>query len=128
MEALRPYFLTVAKKITTAFPDVIIDRQILPYKYEESTAEDAVFEVIIDGRMIIGKTRSKWQPVRRNGNDVNNRTFGMSVFVSMDDIETAIVKARRKKRPSSTIYAQDESISAGIRLEGLKGSEKKESS
>ena len=124
MDGMRPYFLTLADQIKTAFPDVTIDRQILPYSQEENTSEDAIFEVIIDGRTIVGKTQSKWQPVRRNGTDNMNRAFGMSVFVSMNDVETAIVKARRKKRPSSTIYAQDETMNASMRLEGLKRSEK----
>ena len=123
MEGLRPYFLTLAKEIKTTFPDVTIEREILPYNNEENSAEDAVFEVVIDGRTVVGKTQSKWQPVRRNGTDNMNRAFGMSVFVSMVDVEAAIVKARRKKRPSSTIYAQDKNIDASIRLEGLKKSE-----
>lgn len=48
---LKPYYLTVAKKIKKAHPDVIIERKILPSYGGEM--EEPNFEIFVDGK--IGK-------------------------------------------------------------------------
>lgn len=80
----KPYFLTVAKKIKEAHPDVIIERRILPRVDNEET-----FEILVDGKFVEGSPR-KWRAETR------------SVFVSMVEIDLAISKARRRKRPTTT--------------------------
>jgi len=116
VSGLRSFYLTAAKKITLANPDVIVERMILPAVEGES-----VFEVLVDGRVVIGKGRSKWQSVSRNGNG-GPANSGMSVFISMQEVNAAIAKARRKRRPS-TAYVRggaEEGDTPAVRLEMLK--------
>lgn len=116
---LRPYFLTVAKKIKMHNPDVIVEKVILPAIDDDAVLEDTVFEVIVDGKIVIGKPRTKWCNVRRSGKDEidNNKMFGMSFYVSMEDVNVAIGKARKKKRPNTTVYApEDRARSIGLEM------------
>ena len=113
---LRPYYLTITKKIKEANPDVIVEKAILPTT-ENDVLEDTIFEVLIDGKVVIGKPRTKFQSVRRSGKDEinNNKVYGMSIYVSVDDINVAIGKARKKRRPATTVYApSDAAISMGL--------------
>ena len=123
---LRPFFLTVAKYIKTSNPDVIIERNILP-SVEGSEDATTTFEVIVDGKIIVGKDKMKRQNISAsttstsdessspststNGDgissDSNNLANGMSVFISMHEISLAISKARKKRRPN-TMYLSDE--------------------
>ena len=122
---LRPYFLTIAKKIKSTNPDVIVEKAIIPV-VEEKIEDTTTMEVIVDGKVIIGKSRSKWCNVRRSGKDEinNNKVYGMSVYISMKDIHVAIGKARRKRRPSTTVYdAPKDQMKKQIGLEMLKGDE-----
>jgi len=121
VSGLRSFYLTAVKKITQSNPDVIIERKILPFVEGESE-ESSLFEILVDGRVVIGKSRSKWQSVSRNVN--GPATSGMSVFISMQEIDAAIAKARRKRRPS-TAYVPvadiaEEGGTPAIRLEMLK--------
>jgi len=121
VSGLRSFYLTAVKKITQSNPDVIIERKILPFLEGESE-ESSLFEILVDGRVVIGKSRSKWQSVSRNVN--GPATSGMSVFISMQEIDAAIAKARRKRRPS-TAYVPvadiaEEGGTPAIRLEMLK--------
>jgi len=109
-EGLESFYLTVAKKITNYNPDVFIKSVVLPVSAEKAGDEDpSVFEVLIEGKTVIGKGRSKWQAVSRSGSktsaDGNNMANGMSVFISMSEINSAIGKAMRKRRPA-TVYTQ----------------------
>eukprot|EP00553_Chaetoceros_curvisetus_P009922 CAMPEP_0204617372 /NCGR_PEP_ID=MMETSP0717-20131115/4375_1 /ASSEMBLY_ACC=CAM_ASM_000666 /TAXON_ID=230516 /ORGANISM="Chaetoceros curvisetus" /LENGTH=187 /DNA_ID=CAMNT_0051630891 /DNA_START=42 /DNA_END=605 /DNA_ORIENTATION=- len=121
---LRPYFLTVAKKIKMHNPDVIVEKVILPAIDDDAELDDTIFEVMVDGKIVIGKPRTKWTNVRRSGKDEidNNKMFGMSFFVCMEDINVAIGKARKKKRPNATVYAPEDRARS-IGLEMLKGSD-----
>ena len=141
--ALRPYFLTAAKKIKDENPDVIIEKRLVPL-IEDNKDEDLIFEVLVDDKVVVGKPQCKWQGVNRsssssrsnnsnyggnnssesmNGNGEkenenikasSSRVFGLSVYISMSDVNDAIAKARRKRRPS-TAYAQ----TGGVGLEIL---------
>jgi len=91
---------------------------ILP-AVEGESEESSLFEILVDGRVIIGKGRSKWQSVSRNVN--GPATSGMSVFISMQEIDAAIAKARRKRRPSTAyVRGAEEGGTPAIRLEMLK--------
>lgn len=113
---LKPYYLTVAKKIKAAHPDVIIERKILP-SYE---MEDATFEVFVDGKVVVGKNNVSIQKLGPD-KDVQDATGGLSVFVSMTELELALSKARRRRRPE-TMYGKDDK--KAVRLESLRGSDK----
>jgi hypothetical protein len=75
-----------------------------------------VFEVLIDGKVIIGKSRGKFQGVRRSmKQEVNdNQVFGMSVYVSMEEVNGAIGKARKKRRPNTVYTPEDRQRSMGL--------------
>lgn len=125
---LRPYFLTVAKKIKLSNPDVIVEKVILPSIDDDDIENSTVFEVVVDGKIVIGKSRTKWCKVQRLGKTKdeinNNKMFGLSVYVSLEDINVAIGKARKKRRPATTVYyAPDDRMS--IRREMLKSDDEK---
>ena len=127
---LKPYFLTVAKKLKQSHPDVVLERRILPTMASSSSSirrgrgggeqpalvqdlEDnavATFEVLVDGKVVIGKGRSRKQKVG-NVFDVSSQQ-SRSVFVSMQELDVAISRARRRRRPS-TLYGNDSSSSSG---------------
>lgn len=121
---LRPYFLTIANKIKSLNPDVIVEKQILPTA-EDDVLEETIFEVLVDGKVVIGKSSAKFQPVRRSGKEeVNkNKVYGMSVYVSMGDVNAAIGKARKKRRPTTSYLPEDRE--KAIRLEMLRGNDDK---
>mmetsp|Transcript_12949 Transcript_12949/g.16376 ORF Transcript_12949/g.16376 Transcript_12949/m.16376 type:complete len:360 (+) Transcript_12949:45-1124(+) len=124
LQGLRSYYLTTAKKIKDSNPDVTVEKRIIP-RNEEHKDEDTVFEVLVDNRIVVGKGQCKWQGVTRSasGKDNDNKinqVFGMSVYISMQDINEAIAKARRKRRPSTT-YAQHGMVMRRVGLEILKG-------
>mmetsp|Transcript_9351 Transcript_9351/g.17604 ORF Transcript_9351/g.17604 Transcript_9351/m.17604 type:complete len:281 (-) Transcript_9351:46-888(-) len=122
---LRPYFLTIANKIKSLNPDVIVEKQILPIA-EDDVLDETVFEVLVDDKVVVGKSSAKFQPVRRSGKEeVNkNKVYGMSVYVSMGDVNAAIGKARKKRRPT-TSYLPEEEREKAIRLEMLRGNDEK---
>mmetsp|Transcript_3050 Transcript_3050/g.4586 ORF Transcript_3050/g.4586 Transcript_3050/m.4586 type:complete len:247 (-) Transcript_3050:17-757(-) len=103
---LRSVFLTAAKRIKSAFPDVLIEKRILD---EESG--DGTFEILVDGKLVTySKSKNK-----ENGNN--------GVFVSMQELGIAISKARKRRRPS-TLYSMDAigSNPAAMRLDVLRKS------
>jgi hypothetical protein len=97
---LKPYFLTVAKKVKATHPDVIIDRRILPAIANEQG--EATFEILVDGKVVVGKGKPRKQKVARV-----DLSRARSVFVSMQELEGAITRARKRKRPS-TSYGEEE--------------------
>jgi hypothetical protein len=99
---LKPYFLTVAQKIKQSHPDVILDKTILPAMEDIETT----FEVVVDGKVVVGQARKERETIKA----------GLNVFVSMQEVELAIVRARRRRRPA-TVYGEDAS---DIRLEMLR--------
>lgn len=85
---LKPYFLTIAKKLKASHPDVMIERRILADVDDEE--DEATFEVLVDGKIVIG--RGKKQTLSR---------AQTMVFVSMQELDIAISRARRRRRPST---------------------------
>jgi hypothetical protein len=94
---LKPYFLTVAKKLKASFPDVIIERIIAPAVDSDDQKGEATFEVLVDGNVVVGKVKSRKQKVARV-----DMAHARSVFVSMQEVEYSISRARKRRRPAST--------------------------
>lgn len=120
---LRPFFLTAAKRIKDSFPDVLIEKRILPNT--KQGGDDSTFEVLVDDKIVLGKSRNRG--VRRSSKGVK------SVYVSMQELDLAIAKARRRRRPTTVYMApknandDDESTgdtkhstAAAVRLETLR--------
>lgn len=95
---LRPYFLTVAKKLKSTHPDIIVERRILP---AVDAGGEAVFEILVDGKVVVGKGRARRQKVARV-----DMARARSVFVSMEEVDAAISRATRRRRPN-TVYGED---------------------
>ncbi|KAL7559990.1 hypothetical protein ACA910_013170 [Epithemia clementina (nom. ined.)] len=87
---LKPFFLTVAKKLKASHPDVMIERRILADA--EVGDEEPTFEVLVDGRIVLGRGK------KQKAIDVSK---ARSVFVSMQELDLAISRARRKRRPAT---------------------------
>lgn len=98
---LKPYFLTVAKKLKASHTDVIIERRILP-SVDKDEGEEATFEVLVDGKIVVGKGRPRKQKVARV-----DMSWARSVFVSMQELDLNISRARRRRRPSTMVYGED---------------------
>jgi hypothetical protein len=97
---LKPYFLTLAKKLKAAHPDIVVERLILP---AVADGNEATFEVLVDGKVVMGKSR----PRKVTRGVVDMHMIGRrSVYVSMGELDLAISRARRKHRPS-TVYGDD---------------------
>jgi hypothetical protein len=104
---LKPFFLTTAKHIKEAFPDVVIERVILPkvnHIINESNVDTkggalagSTFEVLVDGKVVV-----RTAPGRKSG--VHQVNTEMTVFINMQELNGAISRARRRRRPSNTVY------------------------
>jgi hypothetical protein len=110
---LKPYFLTLAKKLKASHPDIVIERLILP---AVADGNEATFEVLVDGKVVMGKSR----PRKVTRGVVDMHMIGRrSVYVSMGELDLAISRARRKHRPS-TVYGDDGSKTNLLSKEGGK--------
>ncbi|KAL9190636.1 hypothetical protein ACHAXT_000342 [Thalassiosira profunda] len=134
---LRPFYLTVASRIKSTYPDVLLEKRILPKVGSDAGEEEAVFEVIVDGKTVIGKKKTKMLKVSsktarasggENGKDDDRKgegsaaksgdaptpdiAGGRSVFVSLEKLEHELAKARKKRRPN-TAYKSKEVASGG---------------
>jgi hypothetical protein len=114
---LRPYFLTVAKKLKQSHPDVFVERRILPPAAAGSDGMDgeATFEILVDGTVVVGRTKARRAKVARV-----DMSKSRSVFVSMQELDVAISRARRKRRPSSTVYGDEATPGGAVRKEMLR--------
>jgi hypothetical protein len=132
---LRPFYLTMAKKIKETFPDVFIEKRLLPAldSKSESINDERAFAVLVDGKSVVGKSKNKKQGVqmtKTSSQDSQNvrpdRAAGRSVFVSMAELDLAIAKARKRRRPSTAYNLKDnknaltEVTTAAMRLEMLR--------
>jgi hypothetical protein len=150
---LRPFYLTVANRIKSAHPDVLLEKRILPRAGSEGGGE-AVFEVIIDGKTVIGKKKTKILKVssragsssrssapgdddddggggkggdkkeggKRKGDAKSGGYYGegrtppdvvaggRTIFVSMEKLDLELVKARKKRRPSTTYKTKEDAL------------------
>jgi hypothetical protein len=116
---MKPYYLTVAKRVKDLYPDVIINSvEVQSLDGSKSKTDDysnddkkgdnnlninngstdvgslETFEVIVDGKIVVRTGRANQQ---------NN--FG-SVFVSMTEMDIAITRARKRRRPT-TVYGEN---------------------
>ncbi|CAJ1954777.1 unnamed protein product [Cylindrotheca closterium] len=105
---LRPYYLTVAKRIKEAFPDVVLDKVLLPrveVNEHSNSHEGCTFQVLVDGKIVVRSPSRKGLVGEY-----------IQVFVNMQEIEIAISRARKRRRPQ-TVYGEDDS---NARLEVLR--------
>lgn len=107
---LRTFYLTAAKIIKQSFPDILIEKRVLPAVEGD---EKGTFEIQVDGKIVVN-----------NKNRVNSKevTGSQNVFVSMDTISSMIAKARRRRRPN-TVYEMekvDGMDAAAVRLEMMR--------
>ena len=91
---LKAYFLTIVKKLKASHPDVMIERRILADV--EVDDDEATFEVLVDGRNVLGRGK------KQKAVDMSK---SRSVFVSMHELDLAISRARRRRRPSTAYGA-----------------------
>ena len=80
------------------YPDVLIERVEITGEETEKKADGeaesmGTFEVVVDGKLVV---RTNNQRVGNNG----------SIFVSMAEMDLAITRARKRRRPS-TVYGED---------------------
>lgn len=97
---LKPYYLTVAKRVKDLYPDVIIEREEITGEetdYTDSEDGSGTFEVEVDGKMVVATNQ-------RAG------THAGSIFVSMAEMDLAITRARKRRRPT-TVYGEDGKLS-----------------
>jgi len=109
---LEPYYLTVGKKIRSSHPDVLIEKRILPASLDHHMMQNSgsgnsergnknnrpTFEILVDGKVVVGKSATMPQRLVTQSEDT---TGGISVFVSMEEMDMSISKARRKRRPTN---------------------------
>ena len=106
---------------------------------------ESIFEVLVDGKIVIGKKKTKLLKVRTSSSsssrnedeDDDNKTKdknestdsdiagGRSIFVSMEKLEHELNKARKKRRPS-TMYKSKELLRAEAPVVGIGGGGEKE--
>mmetsp|Transcript_26309 Transcript_26309/g.40364 ORF Transcript_26309/g.40364 Transcript_26309/m.40364 type:complete len:214 (+) Transcript_26309:212-853(+) len=98
---LQPFYLTLAKKIEEKFPNVVVEKQILP----NSEEKEATFEVMVDDKILIGNNKDRMSRTGYSRADLGGGK--KKIFVSMGELETAIAKAMRKRRPKTVVAAED---------------------
>eukprot|EP00531_Pseudo-nitzschia_arenysensis_P007880 CAMPEP_0116146584 /NCGR_PEP_ID=MMETSP0329-20121206/17247_1 /TAXON_ID=697910 /ORGANISM="Pseudo-nitzschia arenysensis, Strain B593" /LENGTH=253 /DNA_ID=CAMNT_0003642351 /DNA_START=223 /DNA_END=984 /DNA_ORIENTATION=+ len=96
---LKPYYLTVAKRVKDQYPDVLIERVVLSEEGTETADGESngigTFEVLVDGKIVV-----------RTNNNQRAGTHTGSIFVSMAEMDLAITRARKRRRPTS-VYGED---------------------
>lgn len=138
---LRPFYLTVANEIKSAHPDVLLEKRILPPASGGGggMGEEAIFEVVVDGKTVIGKKKMKMLKVSsrndnngaggevssdsegggskskrpRGGIGVSNTpdiAGGRSVFVSMEKLDHELSKARKRRRPNTLYKSKEDAL------------------
>lgn len=138
---LRPFYLTVANEIKSAHPDVLLEKRILPPASGGGggMGEEAIFEVVVDGKTVIGKKKTKMLKVSsrndnngadgedssdsegggskskgpRGGIGVSNTpdiAGGRSVFVSMEKLDHELSKARKRRRPNTLYKSKEDAL------------------
>jgi len=94
---LKPYCLTVAKRVKDAYPDVFIERVEIDDGPMENAGDPShpggTFEVIVDGKLVVRTQK------------VTGAQRSCVIFVSMSEMDVAITRARKRRRPS-TVYGE----------------------
>ncbi|KAL3804329.1 hypothetical protein HJC23_011257 [Cyclotella cryptica] len=139
---LRPFYLTVASRIKSTHPDVLLEKRILPPS-TGSDATESVFEVAVDGKTVIGKKKTKLLKIRsssssssssrseseeggtktKDNNEASDSDIagGRSVFVSMEKLEQELNKARKRRRPSTMYKSKEDALRSSGGGEGALG-------
>jgi len=73
---LRPFYLTVANRIKSTYPDVLLEKRILPPVGSDAGGDEAIFEVVVDGKTVIGKKKTKLLKVTSRG--TSRKTVGQT--------------------------------------------------
>lgn len=90
----KPYYLTVAKRVKDQYPDVLIE----PIEVSgdgngsegtDGEANSGTFEVVVDGKIVV---RTNQRAGAHPG----------TIFVSMAEMDLAITRARKRRRPSTS--------------------------
>ena len=116
---LKPYFLTAAKKIKASHPDVILERRQLADVDKEDPSSEPSFEILVDGKVVVGNNKSRSR--KKIGNV--DLSWSRSIFVSMQELDLAISRARRRRRPATTVYGEvhePTEVLNPLRLDGLR--------
>jgi len=113
---LKPYFLTVAKKLKTSHPDVIIERLILPKMESRTDTDEPTFEIVVDGKVVVGNGKGRPRKAKLARQDMLR---GRSFFVSMTEVDIAICRARRKLRPTTVYGDRDGAADAAAAAAGV---------
>lgn len=99
---LKPYYLTVAKRVKDQYPDIFIEQIEVAgggnggeTLAEGETSGTGSFEVSVDGKIVV-----------RTNNQRATGTHTGSIFVSMTEMDLAIARARKRRRPS-TVYGEN---------------------
>ena len=143
---LRPFYLTVANQIKATHPDVLLEKRILPPIGSDAGRGESVFEVLVDGKLVIGKKKTKFLKVssrssssgssgdgggkgsedgksegeKKSGSGISNTpniAGGRSIFVSMEKLEHELVKARKKRRPNTMYKSKEDALRGAIAIE-----------
>tara|TARA_B110000971_G_scaffold216374_2_gene251311 strand:- start:301 stop:795 length:495 start_codon:yes stop_codon:yes gene_type:complete len=95
---LRPFFLTAASKLKVSNCDVFIEKIVLPGITFDRT-HLPIFNILVDGKALPNMNKGSLGLVRGSDN-----TEDYFVFLPMTEINTAIARARRRRRRDSTVY------------------------
>ena len=126
---LRPFYLTVAHQIKSAYPDVLLEKRILPpVGSSDAGGDEVIFEVDVDGKAVVGKKKTKMLMVSsrdgkkgKNGrkgegskasSDTNAPDIagGRAIFVSMEKLDHELSKARKRRRPNTTYKSKEDAL------------------
>eukprot|EP00578_Thalassiosira_sp_NH16_P018210 CAMPEP_0181114272 /NCGR_PEP_ID=MMETSP1071-20121207/20791_1 /TAXON_ID=35127 /ORGANISM="Thalassiosira sp., Strain NH16" /LENGTH=328 /DNA_ID=CAMNT_0023198363 /DNA_START=144 /DNA_END=1131 /DNA_ORIENTATION=- len=141
---LRPFYLTVANQIKSTHPDVLLEKRILPPVGSDAGGEEAIFEVVVDGKTIIGKKKTKMLKVssrstsgsggedgkgevhaKDKGGGSNTKpgsgetnapdiAEGRSIFVSMEKLDQELTKARKRRRPNTMYKSKEDALRGAV--------------
>jgi len=106
---LKSFFITAAQRIKQAHPDILIAKRTLPYTSRQANPDaNAVFEIQVDGKKIVGNGANK-----RLSNSIG------TVFVPMTELGLAVAKARKRRRPATNYGGSGDDTNESVRLEML---------
>ena len=135
---LRPFYLTVANQIKTTHPDALLEKRILPPVGSDAGGADAIFEVVVDGKTVIGKKKTKILRLgdrklsgggedddadngkdegsnAKSGGDTTTPDIagGRTIFVSMEKLDHEMNKARKRRRPNTMYKNKEDALRGG---------------
>ena len=122
----------MAHQIKSAYPDVLLEKRILPpVGSSDAGGDEVIFEVDVDGKAVVGKKKTKMLMVSsrdgKKGKNVNKGegskdskassdtnapdiAGGRAIFVSMEKLDHELSKARKKRRPNTTYKSKEDAL------------------